>query len=114
MESQEECPSGMVPGPYGQLVPGLRNAKWVVIKVGEHLMVFHGDATDMQNYRGSFATEEEKWQPGSIQICKDLMIEMSESNVAIFFEEKDIKEIEWENKELPAMRDSDGSALSSL
>jgi hypothetical protein len=54
----------------------------------------------LKDYRGTLSSGEKEWQPASIQISKDLMKEMEESNTAIFFDTQDLKR-KWKNKDLP-------------
>jgi hypothetical protein len=88
----------------------LETKDWAVVKSGDMIAIYkklRGKKFDpleigsSSQFRGTLEEEESNWQPASIQVVKDNMKDMEESNVSIFFDESDLKKKTWGNKGLP-------------
>ena len=101
----KKCPPGKIFVAH-QCRQGIMTKDWIVVKGGSAILILkkEGDVGDIENvlelHRGSLEDTESDWQPASIQISQDEMRRMVESNISIFYDEKDLKRRKWKNRGL--------------
>lgn len=94
---------------YNQLITMVHKMKrietknWIIqeTETGATILKKPTGKTTLLNYRGSIADEEDSHQPASIQVSKDFMKTIEESNTQIFFDASDLRKKKWQNKDLP-------------
>lgn len=99
MKGAQICSKGQI-RVDGKCYPGIKTKHWTIVESVSDLQIYRGEP-NFNNWRGTLTAGESDWQPPSIQISQDQMKHMEESNVAIFFDEKDLKSRKWENLDLP-------------
>jgi len=97
------CKKGEVKAIDGKCYPGYKTKTWTIVDSVGDLRIYRG-VPSLKNYRGAILEKEGNWQPPSIQISKDNMKHMEESNTAIFFDTNDLKKKKWKNTDIKKAR----------
>jgi len=74
----------------------LSNKDWTVVATDGDLNIYKGKS-DIMSWVGVLAEQEEDWQPATIQVSKDDLKEIDESNVSIFMGKRDVEKKKWKN-----------------
>ena len=99
MSKRKGCPAGKVRAVDGKCYPGIKGGPWTIVESVGDLNIYKG-MPKLENHRGTISSGEKKWHPPSIQVSQDNMSQMTESNTIIFFDDKDLKNKNYENRDI--------------
>lgn len=103
MSKKDGCPLGKVRAVDGKCYNGIKGGPWTIIESVGDLNIYKGKPK-LGNYRGTISVGAKSWQPPSIQISQDNMSQMTESNTIIFFDDKDLKNKNYQNRDIYGSR----------